>query len=115
MYCSKRNAIRTKKLELKEILDSDDSTLVQKQEAEKFNWTYFIDELKANTDKDMDEAEKTLYAEHKITEDFFNVWMEKYEGDAEVEETMKKLYQIQDDVFSKEGSSIEHFVCNNIP
>jgi len=45
IYCSKRNAIRTKNLELKEIKEDPNATLEKKTEAEKFNLEFFMDEL----------------------------------------------------------------------
>ena len=42
-------------------------------------------------------------------------WMEKYSGDADVDAILKRLKKIDEDVFSKECSSIEHFVCKDIP
>ena len=115
IYCSKRNAIRTKKKELDEIIADKNETLEKKTEAEKFNWEFFFDELAAKSATEIEEAEKYLYDEKKVSEEMVQHWFEKYAGDKEVEAVLTNLKKISDDVFCKKGSTIQHIICKNKP
>ena len=45
----------------------------------------------------------------------FMKWLEKYTGDKEIDAIFQHLKKIGEDVFNKKCSSIEHFVCKDIP
>jgi len=75
---------------------------------EPFKWSFFIDELKDKQAKDMNDAEKGVYEEHKTSESLVHKWLEKYSGDADIEAELSKLKRIGEQVLKPEDQSIEH-------
>ena len=82
---------------------------------EPFKWDYFIDELSAKQAKDMSDAEKGVYEEHKTSESLVHKWLEKYQGDKEVEAVLARLKAIGEQVLKPKDQSIEHIKCADVP
>ena len=74
-----------------------------------------IDQMRKKQAGEMEEAEQDIYQDFKITENFFQDWLQRYIDDPVIKKYFDRLNEIEATVFNQTEQSIAYIPCDNLP